>query len=86
MVRRTRQVGDKISTEDSYSLSSLALSVGAQALATAVRRHWSVENELHWSLDVSFREDACQVRKDNAPADPACLRRMALTLLKQETG
>ena len=86
MVRRTRQVGDKISTEDSYSLSSLALSVGAQALATAVRSHWSVENELHWSLDVGFREDACQVRKDNAPANLACLRRMALTQLKQETG
>ena len=86
MVRRTRQVGDKISTEDSYYLSSLALSVGAQALATAVRSHWSVENELHWSLDVGFREDACQVRKDNAPANLACLRRMALTQLKQETG
>ena len=84
MVRRTRQVGDKISTEDSYSLSSLALSVGAQALATAVRRHWSVENELHWSLDVSFREDACQVRKDNAPANLACMRRIALTQLNQE--
>ena len=86
MVRRTRQVGDKISTEDSYYLSSLALSVGAQALATAVRSHWSVENELHWSLDVGFREDACQVRKDCAPANLACLRRMALTQLKQETG
>ena len=86
MVRRTRQVGDHISTEDSYYLSSLALSVGAQALATAVRSHWSVENELHWSLDVGFREDACQVRKDNAPANLACLRRMALTQLKQETG
>lgn len=86
MVRRTRQVGDKTSTEDSYYLSSLSLSAGAQVLAKAVRSHWSVENELHWSLDVGFREDACQVRKDNAPANLACLRRMALTQLKQETG
>lgn len=86
LVRRTRQVGDKISTEDSYYLSSLSLSAGAQALAKAVRSHWSVENELHWSLDVGFREDACQVRKDNAPANLACVRRMALTQLKQETG
>ena len=86
MVRRTRQVGDKTSTEDSYYLSSLALSTGAQALAKAVRSHWSVENELHWSLDVGFREDDCQVRKDNAPANLACVRRMALTQLKQETG
>lgn len=86
MVRRTRQVGDKISTEDSYYLSSLSLSTGAQALAKAVRSHWAVENELHWSLDVGFREDACQVRKDNAPANLACVRRIALTQLKQETG
>lgn len=86
MVRRTRQVGDKISSEDSYYLSSLALSTGAQALAKAVRSHWAVENELHWSLDVGFREDACQVRKDNAPANLACVRRMALTQLKQETS
>ena len=86
MVRRTRQVGDKISTEDSYYLSSLALSTGAQVLARAVRSHWSVENELHWSLDVGFREDDCQVRKDNAPANLACVRRMALTQLKQENG
>ena len=86
MVRRTRQVGEKTSTEDSYYLSSLSLSTGAQALAKAVRSHWAVENELHWSLDVGFREDACQVRKDNAPANLACLRRMALTQLKQEKG
>jgi len=86
MVRRTRQVGDKISTEDSYYLSSLSLSAGAKALAKAVRSHWAVENELHWSLDVGFREDDCQVRKDNAPANLACVRRIALTQLKQETG
>jgi len=61
------------------------LSTGAEVLAKAVRSHWAVENELHWSLDVGFREDACQVRKDNAPANFACMRRMALTQLKQET-
>ena len=60
------------------------MSTGAQVLARAVRSHWAVENELHWSLDVGFREDDCQVRKDNAPANLACVRRMALTQLKQE--
>lgn len=59
---------------------------GLKTVATAVRSHWSVENALYWSLDVGFREDACQVRKDNAPANLACLRRMALTQLKQEAG
>ncbi|MGH6640216.1 MAG: ISAs1 family transposase [Polaromonas sp.] len=88
MVRRQRQmvgaIGSEVSCEDSYYLSSLPLTAGAQVLAKAVRSHWAVENKLHWSLDVSFKEDACQVRKDNAPANLACMRRIALTQLKQE--
>ena len=51
-----------------------------------MRSHWAVQNERHWSLDVSLREDACQVRKDNAPANLACLRRLALAQLKQESS
>ena len=85
MVRRRRQVGEKNSEETHYFISSLPLSTGAEVIAHAVRSHWAVENELHWSLDVGFREDACQVRKDHAPANLACIRRMALTQLKQET-
>ena len=50
-----------------------------------MRRHRAVENELHCSLDVGFKEDVCQVRKYNAPTNVACIRRMALTQLKQET-
>jgi predicted transposase YbfD/YdcC len=60
------------------------LDCGAQALAKAVRSHWAVENELHWTLDVGFREDDCRVRKDNAPANLACIRRIALTQLNQD--
>ena len=65
---------------------SLPLSAGAQTIAHALHSHWGVENQLHWSLDVGFREDDCQVRKDNAPASLACLRRIALIQLKKETG
>ena len=86
MVRRQRYGDDKLSCEDSFYISSLPLSAGAEVLARAVRSHWAVENELHWSLDVGLREDACKVRKDHAPANLACLRRMALTRLKLETG
>jgi predicted transposase YbfD/YdcC len=86
MVRRTRQVGDKSSEETHYYISSLPLSAGAQIVATAIRSHWAVENALHWSLDVSFREDACRVRKDEGPANLACMRRVALTQLKAETS
>ena len=84
MVKRTRQVAGKTSEETHYFISSLALGTGAEVLAQAVRSHWAVENALHWSLDVGFREHACQVRKDSAPANFACLRRMALTQLEQE--
>ena len=86
MVRRTRQVAGKTSDETHYYISSLPLSVGAQTIGQAIRSHWAVENELHWSLDVSFREDACKVRKDEGPANLACLRRLALTQLKRETS
>ena len=85
MVKRTRQVKGKAAVQTThYFISSLPLSAGAGQVANAVRSHWGVENALHWSLDVAFREDACQVRKDNAPANLACLRRLALSQLKQE--
>ena len=86
MVRRTRQVGDKTSEETHYFISSLPLSAGAKRIAQTIRSHWAVENELHWSLDVTFREDASQVRKDEGPANLACIRRLALTQLKRETS
>jgi predicted transposase YbfD/YdcC len=86
MVRRTRQVGDKCSNETHYYISSLPLSAGAKSIAHAIRSHWAVENALHWSLDVAFREDASQVRKDEGPANLACIRRLALTQLQRETS
>jgi predicted transposase YbfD/YdcC len=49
-----------------------------------VRTHWSIENQLHWSLDVSFNEDQCRVRKDNAPENFAIIRHIALSMLKKE--
>ena len=86
MVRRQRQVGETTSDETHYYISSLPLSAGAQTVAQAIRSHWAVENELHWSLDVSFREDACKVRRAEGPANLACLRRLALTQLQRETS
>jgi predicted transposase YbfD/YdcC len=66
-----------------YILSAL---LSAQEFAAAVRGHWSIENNLHWQLDVSFREDECRVRRDHAPANLSVIRRFALGLLKRETG
>lgn len=50
----------------------------------AVRKHWNIEINLHWSLDVSFKEDLCRVRIGNASENLAIIRRIALNLLKQE--
>ncbi len=49
-----------------------------------VRRHWAIENELHWVLDVAMDEDLNRVHKDHAPENMAVLRHTALNLLKQE--
>jgi len=52
--------------------------------ATAVRGHWSIENSLHWTLDMTFREDESRIRKDHGPENFATLRRTALGLIKQD--
>jgi predicted transposase YbfD/YdcC len=64
-----------------FYLSSLVRS--AQEFASLIRQHWDIENTLHWSLDVTFNEDRCRIRKDNAPENMAALRRLALNLLRQ---
>jgi predicted transposase YbfD/YdcC len=64
----------------------LSVLLSAQEFAEAVRGHWGIENNLHWQLDVSFREDECRVRTDHAPANLSVIRRFALGLLKRETS
>lgn len=62
-------------------LSSVALS--AKEMAQVIRRHWHVENQLHWQLDVHLHEDDCRLRRDHGPANLAMLRRLAITLGKR---
>jgi predicted transposase YbfD/YdcC len=57
--------------------------VSAAELARYIRGHWSVENGLHWCLDVSFREDDSRTRVGHAGANLALVRRIALSLLKR---
>ena len=82
MVESERHVGDKVSIERRFYLTSLPAQ--ASLFAHAVRTHWSIENQLHWSLDVAFREDECRVRKGHAAENFAVLRHIALTMLNQE--
>ena len=57
---------------------------GVDEAAGLIRRHWSIENELHWVLDVAFNEDQCRIRSQNAAENFSRLRRFALSLLKQD--
>jgi predicted transposase YbfD/YdcC len=50
-----------------------------------VRGHWSIEHRLHWPLDVTFQEDLCRNRKGHADANFSVVRRMVISLLKNET-
>ncbi len=82
MVFRERTVGGKTSEEFSYYLSSLP--ADAEALARVIRLHWSIENTLHWVLDVTFHEDASRVRTGHGAENLSLVRRLALSLLKQD--
>jgi predicted transposase YbfD/YdcC len=54
-----------------------------EVLAKAIRRHWHIENSLHWVLDVTFREDGCRIRDRTAVQNFALLRKIALNLVRQ---
>ena len=62
----------------------LSRKMSARSFGAAVRGHWSIENKLHWQLDMTFGEDQCRIRKGNADANFSILRRTALSLLKNE--
>ena len=83
MVRSTRIIGDKRSSEVRYYISSLEMD--AKRIAHAVRAHWSVENSLHWTLDMSFREDDSRMREGYSAENFAMMRRMALSIMKRDT-
>jgi predicted transposase YbfD/YdcC len=82
MVESERRLNGKVSTERRYYLSSL--SQDAAVINAAIRSHWTIENGLHWVLDVSFHEDSCRIRKDHAPQNMSLLRQIALNLLGQD--
>ena len=67
--------------ETRYYISSIRLT--AEMFGRAVRGHWGIENQLHWMLDVVFREDLARLRSGNAPANMAIVRHTAMNLLSK---
>jgi predicted transposase YbfD/YdcC len=82
MVESERDLGTKVQRDRRYFLCSLA-TTDAAAVGAYVRDHWSIENPLHWTLDVTFREDDCRIRDGHGPENFALLRKLAVVLLKR---
>jgi predicted transposase YbfD/YdcC len=82
MVQSQREVDGKTSTEVRFYIGSIG--TDAARFARAVRGHWRIENDLHWSLDVAFREDESRLRDPQARENFAVLRHIALTRLKND--
>lgn len=81
MCCRERTVEGETTTEVCYFIGSRRMA--ARNYAQALRNHWRIENNLHWQLDVSFREDESRIQNRHGAANFALLRKMALALLKQ---
>ena len=83
LVESERTVDGKTTVEHRHYISSHG-KLDAQRLGELVRGHWSVENNLHWVLDVTFNEDRGRIRQGHAAQNLALLRKLALTLFKNE--
>jgi predicted transposase YbfD/YdcC len=81
MVESRIERGDKIETEQRSYISSRMLS--AAAFADGARGHWAIENNLHWTLDVTFNEDQSRLRTGHGAKNMAVVRHFALNLVRQ---
>lgn len=86
-IESLRTVNSKTTNETRYYLSSLAQD--AQIMLESIVKHWSIENNLHWRLDVTFLEDRCRTKFKNCPENLSIARKIALAILdadKQRLG
>ncbi len=84
IVESNRETGVKIEKETRFYITSL--DAPAVRVGPAIRDHWSIENSLHWVMDMTFRDDECRVRTDHAPANLAVIRHMAQNLIRRASG
>ena len=81
MLESTREIGEKTERETRFYITSLVLL--ASLIGPFIRDHWTVENSLHWVLDMVFRDDECRVRNQHAPANLTTIKHMALNLIRR---
>lgn len=79
-----REIKGIRSQEKRYYITSLDKE--AAKIGHAIRSHWSIENNLHWVLDISFRDDESRIRKGNAPENICIIKHIALNLLQKAKG
>lgn len=82
MVESQRELDGRTSRECRFYIGSIG--TNAKQFAHAVRAHWGIENSLHWTLDVAFREDESRLRDPSGRENFAVLRHIALTRLKRD--
>jgi len=83
-VQRERRIKGDSQQETAYYITSL--DPDAERILNATRQHWSIENQLHWVMDVTFNEDQMRTRQGNSPQNLIVLRNIALNILKQDTS
>jgi predicted transposase YbfD/YdcC len=81
MLQTRTQLKDRSRFEARYYITSSTAS--AEALAIAIRGHWLIENQLHWTLDVTFNEDQSRLRKGHGAKNMAVVRHFAMNLVRQ---
>ena len=84
MVDSQRELGGKIEQETRFYITSLT--APAALVGPMIRDHWAIENSLHWVMDMTFRDDECRVRTDNAPENFVTLKHMASNLIRRAPG
>ena len=84
MVKRVRHLWNKTTRETMVYLTSLPCDAGV--IGRAIRTHWGIENQLHWVLDVTWGEDKSRIRRGHGSENMALLRRLAISVLNQETS
>ena len=80
-IESIREVNNKITKETRFYISSKVLS--AKQMLHSIRSHWSIENSLHWVMDMSFGDDQSRIRKGNAPQNMAIIKHMALNMIRK---